>query len=161
MNKFLSFFVYLIISFFLILLQTSLTSPNYLNTYTPDLNLILILYLATSKNIYGAFYLAIMNGLLMDIFSGNTLGLNSLLRLITYIILFGSSKTFNVETLNSKIFSIFSGTILFWILMFFVLKIRSMEVINISLNLIFTQAIINTIIGAVMIILFRKLDARL
>lgn len=161
MNRFFSFGVYLIISFLFILIQTSITTPNFLKLFTPDLNLILILYLATSKNIYGALYLAIINGLLMDIFSGNMLGLNSLLRLVVFTILLGSSRTFNIETLKSKISSIFLCTILFWILMFIVLKSRSFEAFNISINLILSQAIINTVVGTIFIILFRKLDARL
>ena len=157
MNRFFSFGIYLVISFLFILIQTSITTPNFLNLFTPDLNLILILYLATSKNIYGALYLAIINGLLMDIFSGNMLGLNSLLRLVVFTILLGSSRTFNIETLKSKVSSVFLCTILFWILMFIVLKSRSFEAFNISIKLILSQAIINTIVGTIFIILFRKL----
>ncbi|NIP29977.1 MAG: rod shape-determining protein MreD [Candidatus Dadabacteria bacterium] len=161
MNKFYSFLVYLLLSFVFISIQISLTTPSFLNLFTPDLNLILIIYLASANNIYGSFYLTVINGLLMDIFSGNMIGIYTLTRLVVYTIIKSSSKTFNINTLKPKILSILIGTIIFWILLYFVLKFKISEPLNITLNLIIHQATINTLVGSLIFILLGKINAKL
>lgn len=161
MNRLASFSAYLLISLLFILLQTSLTSPNNLNIFTPDLNLILIIYFALNRDIFGSFYLAVINGLIMDIFSGNMLGLNTLTRLVIYSALLGTSQILIIKNLKSQLLSIFFSTILFWILTYIILKLNSSTTFNISFNLIFVQAIINTVAGIVVIFFLRKINAKL
>ena len=160
MNNYHSFFIYLLISLAFIFLQSSLAP--HLELYTPDLNLILIIYLASTRNIQGDFYLTILNGLLMDVFSGNTTGLYTLTRLATYIALKGSSEKFDLNNFTGKIMAIFFGTILFWVLFKFVTHFAPVEnLAKIPLKLIIGQATINIVVGIVITPLLNKINAKL
>ncbi|MGH7885608.1 MAG: rod shape-determining protein MreD [Thermodesulfobacteriota bacterium] len=160
MNRFLPLVLYLSISIFLIIIQTSILTPKYIGIFSPDLNLILIIYLAINPKIKNSFALVVFNGFLMDFFSGNTPGLYTFTRIIAYIMLRYSITKFDFNSRRSQAVAIFAATLLFWCLIFIVLKIKSIESFSISLNLVLHQATINTAVGTILIILFRKLDAK-
>lgn len=160
MNKYLQFIYYILVSIILIISQTSIFTPRLLGLFSPDLNLILIIYLSLNPSIKNALALVILNGLLMDFFSGNTLGFHTLSRIIVYILLRNSVSKFDFSEVPPIAFALFIATTFFWTLIFMILKFKSIESITISLNLIIHQATINTVVGVFLILLFRKIDAK-
>ena len=161
MNNYRFFLIYLFISILFIFIQTSLISPKFFKYFTPDLNLILIIYLATANNVYGSLHLTIINGLFMDLFTGYTLGINTLTRLTIYAIFQISSKRFNFNKLKNKVLSIFLGTTALWILLFIIFKFQSIDYFDITLSLIICQATTNAVFGILIIFLFNKTNAKL
>lgn len=160
MNKYLHFIYYLFVSLLLIIIQTSIFTPKLLGLFSPDLNLIIIIYLAINPKIRNAFILVVINGLLMDFFSGNTLGLYTFTRIIVFIILRNSVSKFDFNDTPPQGFAIFAATAFFWTLLFLIFKFKSVESFTISLNLIIHQATINTLVGIFFILFFRKIDAK-
>ncbi len=160
MNKSLHFIYYILVSIILIIVQTAILTPRLMGLFSPDLNLILIIYLSINPKISNAFILVVLNGLLMDFFSGNTLGLHTLTRIIVYIFLRNSVSKFDFKETPPQVFALLIATTFFWALIFLILKVKSIESFTISLNLIIHQATINTLVGIFLIKFFRKIDAK-
>lgn len=160
MNKYFHFVFYLLISIITIITQTAVTSPRLLGLFSPDLNLILIIYIALNPGIRGAFVLVALNGLLMDFFSGNTPGLYTFTRIIVYIVLRNSIAKFKIKELVPQSISIFIATLFFWSLIFIILEIKAVENFRISLNLVIHQATINTLVGVFFLLILRNFDAK-
>ena len=92
MNKYLSIVFLVLVSIVFITIQTTLLSPKNLNYYYPDLNLILIVFLGIYSEIRGGFFLALGNGILMDVLSGNLPGTFTLSRLSAYLLVRSGSN---------------------------------------------------------------------
>ena len=157
-----SFFFYLFLSFLLIIIQISVIPATSLGKLTPDLNLIIIIYLAVRAEIPYPFTLAMLNGFLMDIFSAGTWGLHTVTRFAVFLVMRVSMHNINYDRNHPFVLSLafFTGT-LFMHLMLLVLllfKQDSGQVAFLSLELALYQAIINTVVGVPMIMLLRKLD---
>jgi rod shape-determining protein MreD len=74
------FFSPLLVGIFLLTVQTTLWTSLSLQRWRPDILLILILFLAFSYPPISGGILAFLMGYLMDLFSGNTIGLYTLSR---------------------------------------------------------------------------------
>ena len=92
MNKYLSIIFLVLLSVTFITIQTTLLSPRNLGFYFPDLNLILIVFLAIFSEIRGGFFLALGNGYMMDVLSGNLPGTFTLSRLSAYLLVRNGSN---------------------------------------------------------------------
>lgn len=160
MNKYFHFLLYILISILIIITQTAVTSPKLLGLFSPDLNLILIIYIALNPRIRGGFILVVINGLLMDFFSGNTTGLYTFTRIIVYIVLRNSVTKFKFKELVPQAIAIFITTFFFWSLIFIILEIKAVQNFRISLNLVIHQATINTLVGIFIVLILRNFDAR-
>lgn len=158
----LSFLLYLSCSFVFIIIQTSVTPTSSLGKFTPDLNLILIICLAIRAQIPYLFTLAMLNGFLMDSFSAGAFGLHTLTRFSVFVALQASMRSLNYN--RSYILflplALFMGTLLLHLLLLILLLFRqdSGQVVFLSVELAFYQAIINTAVGVPIIMLLRKLD---
>ena len=157
-----SFFLYLFLSFLLIITQTSVIPTTSLGKFTPDLNLIIIICLALTTQIPYPFTLALLNGFLMDIFSAGVLGLHAITRFSVFLILRVSLHNINYDRNHPVPTSLafFTGTLLMHLLLLVLLLLRqdSGQMAFLSLELALYQAIINTVVGVPIIMLLRKLD---
>lgn len=160
MNKYFHFIFYLLISFLSIILQTAVLNPRQLGLLSPDLNLILIIYLALNPRISGSFALVVINGLLMDFFSGYTPGLFTLTRVVVFVVLRNMVTKFKFNELTPVAVAIFIATVLFWCLIHVILEIKVVENFSISLNLVIHQATINTLVGILFVLFLRDIDAK-
>lgn len=157
-----SFFLYLFLSFLLIITQTSVIPSTSLGKFTPDLNLIIIICLAVRTEIPYSFTLAMLNGFLMDIFSVGAWGLHTITRFAVFLVLRVSLHNINYDRNHPFLLSLafFTGTLLMHLLLLVLLLFKqdSGQVAFLSLELAFYQAIINTVVGVPMMMLLRKLD---
>lgn len=157
-----SFFLYLFLSFLLIIAQTSVIPTTSLGKFTPDLNLIIIICLAVRTEIPYPFTLAVLNGFLMDIFSAGAWGLHTITRFAVFLILRVSLHNINYDRNHPFLLSLafFTGTLLMHLLLLVLLLFKqdSGQVAFLSLELALYQAIINTVVGVPIIMLLRKLD---
>ncbi len=157
-----SFLFYLFCSFLFIIIQTSVIPTSSLGKFTPDLNLILIICLAVRTEIPYLFTLAMLNGVLMDVFSAGALGLHTVTRFAVFLSLRMSIRNLNYNP-NRTFFlplALFLGTLLMHLLLLVLLLFRqdSGQVVFLSVELAFYQAIINAVVGTPIIMLLRKLD---
>ena len=157
-----SFFLYLFLSFLLIITQTSVIPSTSLGKFTPDLNLIIIICLAVRTEIPYPFTLAVLNGFLMDIFSVGAWGLHTITRFAVFLVLRVSLHNINYDRNHPFLLSLafFTGTLLMHLLLLVLLLFKqdSGQVAFLSLELALYQAIINTVVGVPMMMLLRKLD---
>ena len=157
-----SFFLYLFLSFLLIITQTSVIPTTSLGKFTPDLNLIIIICLAVRTEIPYPFTLAVLNGFLMDIFSVGAWGLHTITRFAVFLVLRVSLHNINYDRNHPFLLSLafFTGTLLMHLLLLALLLFKqdSGQVAFLSLELALYQAIINTVVGVPMMMLLRKLD---
>lgn len=157
-----SFLFYLFCSFLFIVIQTSVIPTSSLGKFTPDLNLILIICLAIRTKIPYLFTLAMLNGLLMDVFSAGALGLHTVTRFAVFLTLRVSIHNLNYNRDNPLLLplALFIGILLMHLLLLILLLFKqdSGQVAFLSVELAFYQAIINTVVGVPIIIFLRKLD---
>ncbi len=157
-----SFFFYLFCSLLFIIIQTSVVSTSSLGKFTPDLNLILIIWLAVRTEIPYLFTLAVLNGFLMDVFSAGAWGFHTVTRFAMFMALRMSIHNLNYDR-NHPFFlslALFTGTLLMHLLVLILLLFKqgSGQMAFLSVELAFYQAIINTVVGVPIIMLLRKLD---
>lgn len=155
-----SFLFYLFCSFLFIVIQTSVIPTSSLGKFTPDFNLILIICLAIRTEIPYLFTLAMLNGVLMDIFSVGALGLHTVTRFAVFLSLRVSMHNLNYNRDNPLLLplALFIGTLLMHLLLLILLLFKQDSGQVAFLELAFYQAIINTAVGVPIIILLRKLD---
>jgi rod shape-determining protein MreD len=147
MNKSVTFIVLIIVSFLINILQATIFAPSTGQYFSPDLNLIFIIFIAVSKDIRFGLVLAILNGFLLDVMSGYMLGINTLSRLSLYLILRRSSNHFDYENYTPVFISLFLGTLYVWAFIWFILLLKSVSDLKLNTNIIIYQAIINSAIG--------------
>ncbi len=106
--------IYILISFALIILQSTLLTPRRLVALSPDFNLVMTLFPAIYQGIRGGTALALANCYIMDVMSGNTIGVHILSRMGVFVIIHRISN--NVYYRNSIIhaFLLFTGTLASW-----------------------------------------------
>lgn len=147
MNKSVTFIVLLIVSILINILQATIFAPSTGQYFSPDLNLIFIIFIAVSKDLRFGLVLAILNGFLLDVMSGYMLGINTLSRLSLYLILRRSSNHFDYESYTPVFISLFLGTLYVWAFIWFILLIKSVSDLKLNTNIIIYQAIINSAVG--------------
>lgn len=157
-----SFFLYLFCSFLFIITQTSVIPTSSLGKFTPDLNLIIIIFLAVRTEIPYPFTLAVLNGFLMDVFSAGTWGLHTVTRFAVFLALRTGARNLNYDRNHPLFFSLalFTGTLLMHLLLLALLLLKqdSEQAAFLSVELALYQAIINTVVGVPIIMLLKKLD---
>jgi len=147
MNKTFTFIVLIFVSIFINILQSTIFSPSAGRYFFPDLNLILIIFIAISKDIRFGLALVLLNGFLLDVMSGYMLGINTFSRLSLYIILRRSSNHFDYESYTPVFISLLLGTLYVWVFIWFILILKSVSDLKIIKNVIIYQAIINSAVG--------------
>lgn len=161
MNRYLVISSLIVISFVLLLVQTTVLSPDSGTHLYPDLNLILIVLLAIRKDVPGALLIVILNGYLMDAMSGYTLGVHTFSRLITYLIIKNSAGKVNYEHISLQFIVFFAGTIMAWLFVWLIFKVKFSYDPVITLEVIINQATINCIVGVVTNYLVNSFYAKL
>ena len=102
------FFIYIITGVMFILAQTALL-PSLLET-TPNLTLLLVIYLGLHEQpLTGAFYAWVL-GCLLDVFSGMTLGLYGMIMLLTFCITSVGGRQLNPDSTMMMIGATIIGT---------------------------------------------------
>jgi len=161
MNRFVKIFLLIFVSLVLLLIQTTILSPNSGSTLYPDLNLIFIIFLAIRKDIPGALMLVLLNGYLMDATSGYTLGVHTFSRLITYFIIKNSSAKVDYENISLQLLAYFGGTVMTWLFVWLIFKTKFSYEPSITLEVIINQATINSVVGVFLSVLVDRTYAKL
>lgn len=158
MNNTLKIIILVLLSFLINIVQSTLISPNFNSYFYPDLNLIFIILIAISKDTPG-FFIALLNGYIMDVMSGYMIGVHSLSRLSLYVILRSSSNQIDYENYTPKVLALFLGTIFVWIFIWIILKSKFSNDFKMTLNVILNQATINTFLGIITVFYLNKIYA--
>jgi len=159
MNKSVTFIVLLIVSILINILQATIFAPSTGQYFSPDLNLIFIIFIAVSKDLRFGLVLAILNGFLLDVMSGYMLGINTLSRLSLYLILRSSSNHFDYESYTPVFISLFLGTLYVWAFIWFILLLKSVSDLKLNTNVIIYQATINSAVGIFLFYIKNKIYA--
>ncbi len=159
MNKNITFIALIFVSILINILQATIFSPSSGNYFFPDLNLILIIFIAISKDIRFGIALVLLNGFLIDVMSGYMLGINTFARLSLYIILKRSSNHFDYESYTPVFISLLLGTLYVWVFIWFILLLKSVSDLKIIKNVIIYQAIINSAVGILIFHIKNKIYA--
>ncbi len=144
------FIFFLLIGVLFLTAQATILASPVLQRIRPDLVLIFVLYLGLSDQpIFGGLF-AFSFGFLMDIFSGNVLGLHALSRtLIFYLVQFLRGRIY-LEALSSQfiftfIFNLFEGLLLLTLL-----KILNPHPIGSLYSLWFTSFLLRSLFTALL-----------
>jgi rod shape-determining protein MreD len=160
MNKYLSIIFLVLLSVVFITLQTTLLSPKNLGYYYPDLNLILIVYLGIYFETKGGFFLALGNGYLMDVLSGNLPGTFTISRLSAYLLVRSGSSHYYLRKGIVQAFVIFCVTIFTWIFIITIIKIKEDSGFDINAKSLLIQGIVNALVGVPIFWMIQKINAR-
>lgn len=161
MNKTLSIILFVFISILFITLQTTLFSPRKVGYVFPDLNLILIVFLAVYSDVRGGLFFATGNGYLMDVLSGNLPGTFTISRLSAYLLVRTSSNHVYLRKWIVQGLVIFLATIFSWTFIIAIFRIRQDTYFTLTLSEIVTQAVVNTIVGIPLFWVISRLHAKL
>lgn len=141
-------------------LQSTWLSPRNTGYLFPDLNLILIVFLAIYSETRGSFLLAAGNGYMMDVLSGNLPGTFTISRLSAYLLVRTSSNHVYLKKVIVQGLVIFFTTIFTWVFILSIIRIKSNSGFQLSLNEILIQALINTAVGIPLFMAARRIHAR-
>jgi len=160
MNKTFTIIFFVIISLILIFIQSTILSPRNLGYLSPDLNLILIIALALLSGFKGGTILAFGNGYMLDILSGNLLGVNTLSRLSVFAIIRSTANNVYYHRIPMLFLAIFAGTIFSWGFIWIVIKLNSNVEIHNSIGDILKNGLVNTIVGLPLFFIIKKFHER-
>ena len=160
MNKYLSIIFLFLISVIFITVQTTLLSPKNLGYFYPDLNLILIVYLGIYSEIRGGLLLALGNGYLMDVLSGNLPGIFTLSRLSAYFLVRSGSSQVYLRRVLVQGLVIFLATIFTWIFILTIITIKEGDNFDITAKSILIQAMVNALVGIPIFWMINRVNAR-
>jgi len=160
MNKYVSIIFFVLLSVVFITIQTTLLSPQHLGYYYPDLNLILIVYLGIYSETRGGFFLALGNGYLMDVLSGNLPGTFTISRLSAYLLVRSGSSHVFLRKAFVQGTVIFFATIFTWIFILTIIKIKKDSGFDITAKSILIQGIVNALVGIPIFWMIHRINAR-
>ena len=160
MNKTITVLSLILISIVFITLQSTLLSPRNTGYLFPDLNLILIVFLAIYSETKGSFLLAAGNGYMMDVLSGNLPGTFTISRLSAYLLVRTSSNHVYLKKIIVQGLVIFFTTIFTWAFILSIIKIKSNSGFQLSFNKILIQGLINTTVGVPLFMAAKRVHAR-
>ena len=160
MNKYLSIIFFILVSIIFITIQTTLLSPKNLNYFYPDLNLILIVFLAIFSEVRGGFFLALGNGYMMDVLSGNLPGTFTLSRLSAYFLVRSGSNHVYLKKSVVQGLVIFIATVFTWIFILIIIKIKNQDSFDITARSILIQGIVNAIVGVPIFWMIHRINAK-
>lgn len=161
MNKYFSIIFLVLVSVIFITIQSTLLSPHNLGYYYPDLNLILIVFLAIFSEIRGGFFLALGNGYMMDVLSGNFPGTFTISRLSAYLLVRSGSNHVYLKKSLIQGLVIFFATVFTWIFILTIIKIKKDDSFDITAKSILIQGIVNAIVGVPIFWMIHRVNARL
>jgi rod shape-determining protein MreD len=161
MNRIFSIIFLVSISFFFIILQSTLFSPGHFGAFYPDLNLILIVFLGLFSDVRRSAIIALGNGYMMDVLSGYMLGIHSLSRFSVFIVINGISSHVYSQSRITQIIAIFFGTLFLWSFIRTGVKLKTGSDFGISLGDVIAQAIINTFVGLPVFWVTKRLYAKI
>ena len=160
MNRTVNVIVLILISILFITLQSTVLSPANRSFFFPDLNLILIVFLAIYTETRGSFLLAAGNGYMMDVLSGNLPGTFTISRLSAYLLVRTSSNHVYLKKIVVQGMVIFFATIFTWAFILSIIKIRSNSGLQISISEVLIQGLVNTVVGVPLFIAAKRVHAR-
>jgi rod shape-determining protein MreD len=158
MNRVYDILLFAFLSFIFIILQSTFFSPKNLGVFYPDLNLILVVFLGLFSEARGSAIIALMNGFMMDVLSGNVIGLYSLSRFSLYLILRGLSTHIYAQSKFTQANVLFFSTLFSWGFIWIGLKIRTD--FRVTFGDIVAQSFVNTLTGIPLFWVIHKLYAR-
>lgn len=161
MTKAITTILFVSLSLLFIVLQSTLLAPIKLGSFSPDLNLILVISIAMLSDVKGGSILALGNGYLMDVLSGGLAGVHTLSRLSIYAAIQGTTNNLYYQRIPALSILIFLSTIFSWGFIWIVIKINSDIDFSISLNELLIQGAINTIIGLPIYLMIKKINERI
>lgn len=161
MNKFFRSFYILFVSLLFMLLQSTILSPFYFGHFAPDLNLILIVYLALIYKKGGGFGYTVLNGFIMDALSGAPFGIHILSRASLFLLLKGFGENIYSGRWAARLSAIFVGTLFTWGFVAAALFISGNKCCNLSLKSVVIQGIVNILVGLPVLSALKRLDEKL
>ncbi len=102
---------YFALGYLFMVLQTAVLPWFFPFHFTPDLILVLIVYLGLNEGYLRGSLLAYLLGSLMDVFAGYYLGLYGLALLATFLAVRGAAGRLNTESSMLLLFMVFCGTL--------------------------------------------------
>lgn len=159
-NSISSLFIFLVIVVSLFL-QTTLLSPYNLGAFSPDLNLILIIFIALYAKRKLNLGLAIFSGYLMDILSGAPVGVHLLSRASLLILLSAFKDNIYPRRGTTQFFALFFATLYTWSFVYLTFIITDRVENFIPFSRIYIQGFINAVTGVVIFGLLKRTNARL
>lgn len=160
MSRLVSIAFFILISIFFIILQCTLFSPRQLGVFSPDLNLILIVFLALFFDVKAGAIIALVSAYMMDILSGYLIGIHTLSRFAVFTILKGFSENIYAHSKFTQAMAIFFSTVFSWLFIWLVLKMRTDIGFGITPGLVMAQGMINTLLGIPIFWIIGKAYAR-
>ncbi|MGB7290784.1 MAG: rod shape-determining protein MreD [Thermodesulfobacteriota bacterium] len=161
MNNAITAIFFISLSLLFIVLQSTLLAPIKIGSFSPDLNLILIIIIAMLSDVKGGSIFALGNGYLMDVLSGGLMGVNTLSRLSIYATIRGTTNNVYYHQIPVLLVVIFLSTIFSWFFIWVVIKINSDIDFSVSLNVILKQGAINTLVGVPLYLMIKKTHERI
>jgi rod shape-determining protein MreD len=155
-----SIIFFILLSFIFIILQSTILCPANRSFFYPDLNLILILFLAIFSGTRGNTIIAIGNGYMMDVLSGYTIGVHTLSRLSVFAIVRSTCERVYSQSRIVQAFTILSSTLFSWGFVWIIVRMKTDLDFGISLSGVVVQAIVNTLVGLPLFWMIKKLYAR-
>jgi len=155
-----SLFIFLVIVVSLFL-QTTLLSPYNLGAFSPDLNLILIIFIALYAKRKLNLGLAIFSGYLMDILSGVPVGVHLLSRASLLILLSAFKDNIYPKRGLTQFLALFFATLYTWSFVYLTFIITDRVENFIPFSRVYIQGFMNSVTGVVIFGLLKRTNARL
>ncbi len=160
MNRFISVVFLLLVSIIFLILQTTLLSPRKLGVFSPDLNLILIVFLALFFEVKVGAIIALGSAYMTDVLSGYLIGIHTLSRFAVFTVLKGFSENLYAQSKFTQAMALFLSTVFSWFFVWVVLKLRADVGFGITPGLVMVQGLVNTVLGLPVFWLIGKANAR-
>ena len=160
MNRFISVVFLFLVSVIFLILQTTILSPRKLGVFSPDLNLILIVFLALFFEVRVGAIIALGSAYMTDVLSGYLVGIHTLSRFAVFTILKGFSENLYAQSKFTQAMAIFLSTLFSWFFVWVVLKMRTDTGFGITPGLVMAQGLVNTVLGLPVFWLIGKANAR-
>lgn len=160
MNRFISVIFLFIVSIIFLILQTTLLSPRKLGVFSPDLSLILIVFLALFFEVRVGAIIALGSAYMTDVLSGYLIGIHTLSRFAVFTVLKGFSENLYAQSKLTQAMALFLSTVFSWLFVWVVLKMRTDVGFGITPGLVMAQGLVNTVVGLPVFWLIGKANAR-
>jgi len=160
MNRFISVIFLFLVSIIFLILQTTLLSPRKLGVFSPDLNLILIVFLALFFEVKVGAIIALGSAYVTDVLSGYLIGIHTLSRFAVFTVLKGFSENLYAQSKFTQAMALFLSTVFSWFFVWVVLKMRTDVGFGITPGLVMAQGLVNTVLGLPVFWLIGKANAR-
>lgn len=160
-SRLLAFVYFSLLSLVLVSLQSTIFSPAILGAFSPDLNLILLTYMAlyTQSKTEGA--IAASSGFLMDVLSGLPFGVYTLSRANIFIIVRAISESIYSKNKVVEAAVVFLSTLYSWSFIWAAFIISGKHLGSPSIGSHVLQGVINTSVGLPLFWVIGKFHAKL